>query len=90
MRVAASGAAATLLVLEQHFASVDDAIVSSLILPLIQRGQINWFYAGCRGYYQRNTWGAFEDRMTKRQFCLYFRMAKEVFRNLCKIIEGFA
>jgi hypothetical protein len=51
--LASSGVVATLWLLEQYSSSVDHAIVSSLIIPSLQRCQINWFYAERKRYYQQ-------------------------------------
>ena len=40
-----------------------------------------------RVFRQRKSWAQFERKFNEKQFCGYFRMSKQLFRELCETIE---
>ena len=40
-----------------------------------------------RVFRERKSWAQFERKFNEKQFCGYFRMSKQCFRELCETIE---
>ena len=81
-------AAAILLYQQLRQDADEDYAIANIVLPTIQRGQINSHYARNRKIHRRRSWTTFKDKLTDRQFRLYFRMSKGLFRLLCDEIVG--
>ena len=81
-------AAAILLYRQLRHDADEDYAITNIVLPTIRRGKINSHYARNRKIPCRRSWAAFEDKLTDRQFRLFFRMSKGLFRLLCDEIVG--
>ena len=81
-------AAAILLYQQLRQDADEDYAIANIVLPTIQRGQINSHYARNRKIHRRRSWTTFKDKLTDRQFRLYFRMSKGLFQLLCDEIVG--
>ncbi len=62
-------------------------IVPTIVLPSLQRQEVNRYHACRRLRVERKRWSRFSSRLTDRQFRRYFRMTKVYFQLLCDMIE---
>ena len=80
-------AAAMLLYQQLQLDDDEDFAVGNIIVPMLRRGTINSYYARRRRVRSRHIWSTLEATLTDRQFRMYFRMSKEIFKLLCGTIE---
>ena len=66
-----------------HIARIRQDTVNNIIVPRIRRGRLARFHSKHRRFRQRKSWSEFRNDLTDTQFRRYFRMSKEMFRQLC-------
>ncbi len=67
---------------EQYLCTVEDSILSFIIVPRTQRSRINARHSRHRRSRVRKGWAAFRDWLSDKQFRRYFRMSKILFKQL--------
>ena len=67
--------------------AAEDEFIMHQVIPMLRRSSCNRYHALRRVCRQRQSWSSFQHDLTDRQFRRYFRMNKDLFRQLCDRIE---
>ncbi len=67
---------------EQYLCTVEDSILSYIIVPRTQRSRINARHSRHRRSRVQKGWAVFRDWLSDKQFRRYFRMSKILFKQL--------
>lgn len=73
--------------LQHNMCTEEEAILSALVAPYIERSYANQYYARHRRFHNLRSWAMFMNDLSEKQFHHYFRISKDHFQILCRCIE---